>query len=124
MPAPNPLNDPDVQHLSTVASAIADLDAARARLVPMRNALLRKLDAEERYGRTFLASVAGISRPVVWGILNPATVEDESGQVVDVDHAALELLDALLEEALERWESAGRVGSPDDYFPVDARRAH
>ncbi len=111
---------PEIQQLRAMSRSIREMRSALERLESARDAAIRRLDAEGVIARTALARELGMTRGRIWQIINPAWRSADDAADPDVDVELLEFADELWERAVDAWHDAGAVGSPDDFFPVDA----
>jgi len=102
----------------TLANAVRSLRESLAQLEAIRNAAIRRAASDPTVSRVEFARDLGISRPQLYNVLEVIHIDNGDGDF-EPDFDALARADYLFDVAIERWEEAGGIGSPDDYFPLE-----
>ena len=106
------LNTDELERFQQLAQTVEELRATSKKFELLRDSELRRLRAGG-HSVIDLANVAGLTRYRVYQILALPTDDDPSPE-------SLERFDAAFDHALDLWESSGRAGDLDDYFPLEA----
>lgn len=115
----------ELTRLISLQSLVQQLDDAAKIARAMRDSAVYEYVADPAVNRRELCRQLGISSPRLYGILTAErdrrAADDELSAGVLFELSEAESL-AIWEDAVEDWEEAGKVGSPEDYF--DLNRLH